>query len=69
MEPDSVYAVIGGAIVFCTIYHEVVVIIIEHQCDRFHNIVVMLTAVNLFAVLIQIVVVENDLFLLLDGIL
>ena len=65
----SVHAVVGCAIVLCAVYHEVVIIIIEHQGDGFHNVVVMLTAVNLLAVLIQIVVVEDYLFLLLDGIL
>ena len=65
----SVHAVISGAIVLYTVYHEVVIIIIEHQGDGFHNIVVMLTAGNLLAVLIQIVVVKDYLFLLLDGIL
>ena len=64
----SVHTVVGGTIVLCAVYHEVVIIIIEHQCDGFHNIVVMLAPVNLFAVFIQIVVVEDDLFLLLDGI-
>ena len=52
----------------CAVDHEVIVIFVEHQCNGFHNIVVMLASVNLFAVFIQIVVVEDDLFMLLDGI-
>ena len=65
----SVHTIVGGSIVSGTVDHEVVVVFVENQSDRLHNIMVMSIAVNLFAVFVQVEVVEDDLFLLLDGIL
>ena len=53
----------------CTVANHIVIIFVEHQRDRLHDIVVMSVAVNLFAVLVQIEIVEDDLLFLLDGIL
>ena len=60
---------IGCVIMFCTVDHQVIVIFIEHQSDRLHNIVVVILTVHLVSVGIQIKVVEDDFLFLLDSIL
>lgn len=63
-----VNAAIGSIVVLGTVYHQIVVIFVEYQSYRLHNIVVAVSAIDLLAIGIQIVVTEDDLLVLFDGI-
>lgn len=65
----AVNSIVRGAVVLCAVANHVVVIFVENQRDRLHDIVMTAPAVHLLSVFIQIEVAEDDLLFLLDGIL
>ena len=65
----TIHTVIGSSIVASTVRNQIVVILIEHKCNRLHDIMVMIPSINPVAVLIQVVIIENDLLIILNGVL
>ena len=62
-----VYPVISGSVVACAVGDQIVVVLIEHKRNGFYDIMVVVPAVNLVAVLIKVVIIENDFLVILKG--